>query len=212
MGVLNDYVINLPTLKDSPKAVLMTKNGNIPFGEADLATIVLASVPVTWQDQYNLTHLTVPKSSPMLLPVEKNEKLKAKGKTAAARPDAKSNPNMKASGGSSDQVPKKAPSEKFCQCCKAHSSPYQIYNTLACHCYDSNGKPLTAAAGKSSESKKPNKKFGADKSMAFVQTMIEACVKAKKAGKSMKRKKRTMIPATFLTVNRKLGVTTRILV
>ncbi len=56
MGVLNDYVNHLPTLKDSPKTVLMTKKGNVPFGEADLATIVLMSVPMTWQNQYNLNH------------------------------------------------------------------------------------------------------------------------------------------------------------
>ncbi len=36
MGVLNDYIKPLPTLKDSSKAVPTTKTGNIPFGEADL--------------------------------------------------------------------------------------------------------------------------------------------------------------------------------
>jgi hypothetical protein len=41
MGVLNDYVRPLPTLKDSNKAILTTKKGNIPFGKADLATIML---------------------------------------------------------------------------------------------------------------------------------------------------------------------------
>jgi hypothetical protein len=41
MGVLNDYVKHLPTLKDSSKAVPTMKKGNIPFGEADLAAIVL---------------------------------------------------------------------------------------------------------------------------------------------------------------------------
>ncbi len=68
MGVLNDYVRHLPTLKDSPKAVPMRKKGNIPFGEADLALIVLASVPVSWQNQYNLNHSTVPKSTWTLRP------------------------------------------------------------------------------------------------------------------------------------------------
>ncbi len=48
MGVLNDYVKHLPTLKDSSKAVPTTKKGNIPFGEADLAAIVLLSVPMSW--------------------------------------------------------------------------------------------------------------------------------------------------------------------
>ncbi len=58
--VLNDYVRHLPTLKDSPKAVPMTKKRNVPFGKADLAAIILASVPMTWQNQHNLTHTTVP--------------------------------------------------------------------------------------------------------------------------------------------------------
>jgi hypothetical protein len=49
IGVLNDYIRHLPTIKDSPKAVPMTKKGNIPFSEADLAAIVLVSVPMSWQ-------------------------------------------------------------------------------------------------------------------------------------------------------------------
>ncbi len=68
MGVLNDYAKHLPTLKDRSKAVPMMKKGNIPFGEADLATIVLLSVPMLWQNQYNLNHSTVPKSTRTLLP------------------------------------------------------------------------------------------------------------------------------------------------
>ncbi len=47
MGVLNDHVKHLPTLKDSSKAVPTTKKGNIPFGKADLAAIVLLSVPMS---------------------------------------------------------------------------------------------------------------------------------------------------------------------
>ncbi len=96
-------------LKDSPKAVPTTKKGNIPFGEADLAAIVLASVPMSWQNQYNLNHSTVPKSTCTLLPdleaieqvmVEKHsQKLKAKGKGGTARSKAKNNPKCKASGG-----------------------------------------------------------------------------------------------------------------
>jgi hypothetical protein len=65
------------------------------------------------------------------------------------------------------------------------------HNTLDCRCYDSNGKPLKAAAGKLSESKKPYKKSGGNKGMAFMQSMFEAYVKSqKKTGKSKKCKKR----------------------
>ncbi len=64
-------------------------------------------------------------------------------------------------------------------------------NTMDCRCYDSNGKPLEAAAGKPSESKKPFKKSGGDKGIAFMQSMFKAYAKKqKKAGKSKKHKKR----------------------
>jgi hypothetical protein len=53
-----------------------------------------------------------------------------------------------------------------------------MHNTVDCRCYDSNCKPLKAAAVKPSESKKPYKKPGGDKGMAFM------------AGKSKKCKKR----------------------
>jgi hypothetical protein len=61
---------------------------------------------------------------------------------------------------------------------------------LYCHHYDINGKSLEEAAGKPAESKKSHKKFGGNKSMAFMQTIFEAYVKAQKAGRSKKRKKR----------------------
>jgi hypothetical protein len=68
MGVLNDHVKHLPMLKDSPKAVPAMKKGDIPFSKADLAAIVLASVPMSWQNQYNLNHSMVPESMCTLLP------------------------------------------------------------------------------------------------------------------------------------------------
>jgi hypothetical protein len=68
MGVLNDYVKQFPTLKDSSKAVPMMKKGNIPFGEADLAAIMLLSVPMLCQNQYNLNHSMIPESTHTLLP------------------------------------------------------------------------------------------------------------------------------------------------
>ncbi len=62
---------------------------------------------------------------------------------------------------------------------------------MDCRRYDSNGKPFEAVAAEPAESKKPDKKFGGDKSMAFMQSMFKAYAKSqKKAGKSKKRKKR----------------------
>jgi hypothetical protein len=109
MGVLNDYVRHLPTLKDSSKAVPTTRKGNIPFGEADLAAIVLSSVPMLWQNQYNLNHSMVPESTRTLLldleaikqvmEEEQGANLNAKPKGSTAPAEAKSNPRCKASGG-----------------------------------------------------------------------------------------------------------------
>jgi hypothetical protein len=109
MGVSNNHVRHLPTLKDSPKAVTMTKKGYIPFGKADLAAIVLAAVPMLWQNQYNLNPSTIPKLTRTLLTdleaiervmVEKQkEKLKAKDKAGTALSKAKSNLKHKASRG-----------------------------------------------------------------------------------------------------------------
>ncbi len=181
MGVLNDYVKHLPTLKDSSKAVPTIKKGYIPFGKADLAAIVLSSVPMSWQNQYNLNHSTVPKSTHTLLPGleaieqvmvgKKGVNLEAKGKGRTAPSKAKGNPKRKASGGLTGRVSKKGCSEKFCRRCKAHGGPFTTHNTLDCRCYNSNGKPLEAAAGKPSESKKPYKKSGGDKGMAFMQSI-----------------------------------------
>jgi hypothetical protein len=84
------------------------------------------------------------------------------------------------------------------------------HNTLDCRRYDSNGEPLEVAAGKPSESKKPYKKSGGDKGMAFMQSMFKAYVRSqKKAGKSKKGKKRDTTPVTVPIVNRKLGTATR---
>jgi hypothetical protein len=109
MGVLNDYVKHLPTLKDSSKAVPTTKKGNISFGEADLTAIVLLSVPMPCQNQYNLNQSTVPESMrTLLLDLEaikqvmvekKGVNLKAKENGSTAPSEAKGNPKRKASGG-----------------------------------------------------------------------------------------------------------------
>jgi hypothetical protein len=122
---------------------------------------------------------------------KKGANLKAKAKGGTAPAEAKGNPKRKASGGPTGRVPKKGCSEKFYQQCKAHDGPFTTHNTLDCRRSDSNGKPLKAAAGKPSESKKPYKKSGGDKNMAFFQSMFEAYAKSqKKAGRSKKRKKR----------------------
>ncbi len=98
-GILNDYLAHLPMVFNSSMAVEGTKEGNVPFDEADLAGIVLNSVPVSWLNQYNMTHQTLPSGTRTLLQdlelIERvmDEKhkagLKAKAKEASASTIAK---------------------------------------------------------------------------------------------------------------------------
>ncbi len=136
--------------------------------------------------------------------VEKhNKKLKAKGKAGMARSKA-------ASGGPTGRVPKKGRSEKFCQQYKAHGGPYQTHNTLDCRCYDSNGKPLEAAAGKPIESKKPFKKSGGNKACRPCLRLVQ---KARRKPLSLRSvRSAAMTPVTVPTVNRELGMATQDLV
>ncbi len=94
MKVLNGYLGYLPTLKNCPKAVATTKKGNVLFEEADLASIMLTALPLTWQNQYNLTHSMVPESPRALADLENiervmleryGEKQRSKDKAATAR-------------------------------------------------------------------------------------------------------------------------------
>jgi hypothetical protein len=188
--VLNGYLKYLPTLKDSPKAVTTTKKGNIPFEEADLASIMLAALPLTWQNQYNLTHSTVPESPRALLADLENiervmieryrEKQRSKDKATTARPE-KGKPKRGASAeGSTIRVPKKARTEKFCQRCKTHGGSHLTHNTNDCRRYDKDGKPLGQYGSKPSEKHKPYKKHGGDKGLAYMTSMLEAIQKGQK--------------------------------
>jgi hypothetical protein len=67
MGVINNYLAYLPTVFDSLMAVADTKKMNVPFDKADLAGIVLNSVPSSWVNQYNMMHSMLPKNPRALL-------------------------------------------------------------------------------------------------------------------------------------------------
>jgi hypothetical protein len=95
MQQLSGYLEFLPTLKNSSRAVATTKKGSVPFEAADLASVILAALPLSRQNQYNLTHSTVPKSPCVLTPELENiervmkerddgEKHKSKEKAAVA--------------------------------------------------------------------------------------------------------------------------------
>ena len=56
---MNGYISLLPTLGDSSLAVASTKRGNVPFNEATLAIIVLATCHIDWRNLYKLNHLQI---------------------------------------------------------------------------------------------------------------------------------------------------------
>ncbi len=176
MGVLNNYLSHLPTVLNSPMAVEGTKKGNVPFDEADLVGIILNSVSVSWMNQYNMTHTTLPDRTRTLLQdlelikcvmEEKHEAgQKAKAKEAAASVIAKgSSKKHSAYGIPGEWGPKKGKPNKFCQHCKAKGGPHLTHNTKECCRYDGMGNPMAAAARKSNDAK-PSSKKGGDKQMA----------------------------------------------
>jgi hypothetical protein len=140
MGILNDYLAFLSTVYNPSMAVEGTKKGNMLFNEADLAGIILNLVPVSWMNQYNMTHSTLPKSPRAHLTDleaikrvmdEKHEAgLKAKAKEASASAIAKgSSKKCSASGNPGEQVLKKGKPTKFCQHCKNKGGPHLTHNT-----------------------------------------------------------------------------------
>ena len=75
----------LPTIKNSPQAVVSTELGNVPFNKTTLASIMLSHPPDAWRTQYALTHALVPKSPrAILVDLENIEKLFAKKANEAA--------------------------------------------------------------------------------------------------------------------------------
>jgi hypothetical protein len=204
MGILNDYLAYLPTVYDLSMANEGTTKGDVAFDEADLAGFVLnsLSLPITWMNQYNMTHSMLPKSPHVLLPdleaIEHvmNEKhqanIKAKAKEASsASTSVNGNPKKcSATGNLGEQVPKKARPAKFCQHCKNKGGPHLTHNTNQCCKYNKDSNPVAAAAGRPFQVKKPFKKRG-NKQMAYLTATIEYLVKKglKKAAKSKKRKR-----------------------
>ena len=93
--------------------------------------------------------------------------------------------------GSSERVPKKAHTTKFCQHCKNNRGPYTSHNTKECRKFDKDGKAVAASAKKPSE-KKPYKKHGGrdDKQMAYLTDAINDIKSLVKKGlkKAVKKK------------------------
>jgi hypothetical protein len=201
MGVLNDYLVYLPTVYNSLMAIAGTKKMNVPLDEADLAKIVLNMVPSSWVNQYNMMHSTLPKSPRALLndlqaikqvmdeKYQANLKAKSKEASAASRAAKVSSKKRSTSGSPGElQVPKKAKPSKFCQHCKVKGGPHLTHNTQECHRYDGMGNPVSLFQTEPADAKKLAKK-GGKKKMVYLLATDETLVK-KGLKKGMKGKKR----------------------
>jgi hypothetical protein len=201
MGILNNYLAHLPTVFNSPMAIEGTKKGNMTINEADLARIILNSVLVSWMNQYNMTHTTLPDRTRTLLQdleliehvMDKKHKAgqKAKAKEASAFAITKgSSKKHLVSWNPGERVPKKGKPNKFCQHYKAKGGPHLTHNTKDCLRYNTMGNLVAAAARKPGDVK-PSSKKGGDKQMAYLMVAVESVMKKglTKAMKSRKRKR-----------------------
>ncbi len=200
MGILNNHLSFLPMVFNSSIAVDGAKKGNVPFNEAGLARIDLNSIPVSWMNQYNMTHLTPPNGTRTLLQdlelikrvMDKRHEagLKAKAKEAFAFVIALgTSKKSSASGNPGERVPKKGKPNKFCQHCKAKGGPHLTHITKECRRYNGMGNLVATADCKPGDAKQPSKK-GDDKQMAYLTATVESLMKKglKKAMKSKKHK------------------------
>ncbi len=119
---------------------------------------------------------------------KQNEKLKGKDEPSNVTvcPATKGKPKRNVSGGLSDQVPKKARSEKFAIVVKPMAAPTRCRILVTSFA-------MTGVVSLLVHSHRyvqvQDKMFGGNKSMALMQTMFEACAKAKNACKSKRCKK-----------------------
>jgi hypothetical protein len=207
METLNKYLEQLPTIKNSPQAVVLTEYGNVPFNESTLASIILSHLPVAWRNQYNLTHTIVPESPrAILLDLENLEKEKVfaersneaaranKAKVAAAAKSAGDHVPRKGKrahgGGPNKGNPKKGRTDKFCKHCKAIDGPFTTHNTTECRRFNKDGSQKNRPTKPFDSAKKPWKKPGSGNSDQISHLTKEMIKLKKKLKKSKKHKKR----------------------
>jgi len=198
---LNKYLEQLPTIKNSPQAVVMTEYGNVPFNKSTLASILLNHLPVAWRNQYNVTHPIVPEFLRAILLdlknlekvfVEKsNEAVRAnKAKVTAAAKRAGEHVPRKGKhahgGGPEKGTPKKGRTNKFCKWCKAVDGPFMTHNTTECRRFNKDGSPKDRLTKPFDSTKKPWKKPGSGE-LAQMAYLTEEMAKLKKKLKKSKK-------------------------
>ena len=208
---MNGCIGHLPTLQDSPLVVASSKKENIPFNEATMASIILATCPTDWRNQYEMNHKTIPESTrSMILDLENIEKVfatkdskKTRSNTAAAGTAPKKGVIVPRKGrGSAGPAPKKASSTKYCKWCKAAGGPFQTHDTGECRRFDKDGKEVGKSHTPFNSRKKPWKNGGVDLGqMAYLTEKLKKLKKKlKKSKKSTKKRVRDLSDSDFDSV------------
>ena len=196
---LNGYIKYLPTVYDSGQAAATTKPAQ-PYGEAELAGMLLRMCPETWQDHYNTTQQYVPQDSRKLLLVLENiEKLCATtyapkhttNSNGGGTGNGKGNEKGKRKGEDSNagRIPKKKRVEKHCTLCQKHGGAPNTHNTNECTKYEKDGTMKSTWGAGKSPGKSSSKKDG--KAFAQLAKSVSKLEKAlKKTGRASSKKRR----------------------
>ncbi len=195
---LNSYLLRLPCLYDSPKAIATTKS-IVPYDDSELAIMLLRMCPESWIDQYNLTQEYVPQSTRALLAVLENIEKCDKGAStpnkATTNGQSNGNPNgnsdksgkRKGMNSSSDRIPKKVRNEKHCVLCKKYGGAHTTHNTNECKRYDKDGTLKKGWSKPASGSAKPDHQSFAQLSKQIAK--LKAAYKKDKKGASRGKKR-----------------------
>jgi hypothetical protein len=177
----------MSTLKDSASAVSSIEKGNIAFNDATMAAIILPACPITWRNQYEMNHKTIPESPRAMLQnlenikevfIEKyNKKAKDNKTMTATAPKANGRvPRKRATGGGSGgPAPKKGCTNKYCRHCQINGGPFTMHDTIECCKFNKDDKQKDKPAKPPFNSaKKPWKKGGGGSDqMAYLTEKME---------------------------------------
>jgi hypothetical protein len=182
------YVIELPSILHSCDETDATKAVE-PYGDGELATIMLHAMPYPWQTQYNLLH-KAPHSIPYLQ--DALEKIAEANPLGGDKGTSKNKVSFSKMTKMTDKIPKKKShaakhekpaSAKSCALCKKYGGASNTHNTQECKKYDHQGNLKKGFKGRkdfSTNSTPP----GASKSYAQLYAETK---KLKSSNKKFKR-------------------------
>ena len=197
MEVLNKYVGLIPIIKNSPKAVASTEFRYIPFSKATLASVILATLPPVWRNQYSLTHSTVPETTiAMIDSLESIETLfieKGHEKARALLKPIRRLAIACLGSACKREAPRKEPLRKAVlpstAVCEAAGGSFNTHDTAECRGFEKDGTPKSRSIKPFDSAKKPWKKPG-NREASQITYLIEKVAKLEKKLEKKKNSKK----------------------